>query len=76
MNQRMCGDIQRVQDGGPVDVAVGSIRRKADAQDPRDFEATASSADVSKEDIQQMLADLQMKQMGYRSNETNVYPYA
>lgn len=77
MNQRMAGDIQLIQDGGPVDAAVTSIRRKANQQNPADF-ATSTSAGVSQEDINQLLADLQMKQVVPSVNQQGygIYPFA
>lgn len=77
MNQRMCGDIQLVNDGGAVDKSVDIIRRKSNQQNPTDFEAS-SVAGVSQEEINQMLAELQMKQQVPMGNEQGygVYPYA
>ena len=77
MNQRMCGDIQRVQDGGPVDAAVASIRRKSDQQNPADF-AASSVAGVSQEEINQLIAELQLKQQVPMGNQQGygIYPYS
>ena len=78
MNQRMCGDIQLVNDGGAVDKSVEMIRRKSDEQNPADFAASSSSAGVSQEEINQLIAELQMKQQIAMGNQQGygVYPYA
>ena len=77
MNQRMCGDIQMIQGNGAVDKSVEAIRRKSNQQNPRDFEASAV-AGVSQEAINQVLAELQMKQQIPMGNEQGygTYPYA
>ena len=77
MNQRMCGDIQLINYGGAVDKSVDIIRRKSDQQNPKDFEATAP-AGVSQEDINQLIAKLQLKQQVPMGNQEGygLYPYA
>ena len=77
MNQRMCGDIQLVNDGGAVDRSVDIIRRKSDEQNPADF-AASSTAGVSQEEINQLIAELQLKQQVPMGNQQGygIYPYA
>lgn len=77
MNQRMCGDIQLIQDGGAVDESVDIIRRKSNQQNPADFEASGS-AGVSQEEINALVAELQSKMGIEMGNEQGygVYPYA
>ncbi len=73
----MCGDIQLLHDNGPVDLSVEMIRRKASQQNPKDFEASAT-AGVSQEEINQLIAELQLKQTVPMGNQQGygVYPYA
>ena len=75
MAQRMCGDIQNIQDESVAE-AVGIIRRKAVEQNPRDFES--STAGISQEEINQLVAELQLKQQvpTIGQQQYGGYPYA
>ena len=80
MNQRLAGDIQKLNDGGPENLSVELIRRKDAQLDPRAFEATwqASSNKPSAQEVNAMIQELMLKQqipMGTQPG-TAVYPYA
>ena len=51
----MSGDIQLIQDGGPVDAAVNTIRRKSDEQDPKDFEAATAQDQIPSEQLDELM---------------------
>ena len=76
MNQRMCGDIQLVQDGGPVDAAVSKIRRKSDEQNPKDFEASSAQDQIPSEQLDDLMAMLEQKQYLPSSGRSSQYPFA
>ena len=80
----MSGDIQLLQDRGPVDASVDLIRRKSAQLDPNDYRAQPESDAAPAEQLQAMTAQLQMKQLvptGQRNpselqQSMGMYPFA
>ena len=76
MNQRMSGDIQLLQDGGPVDASVNLIRKKSAELDPNDFRAHSESDSIPAEQLDDLMAMLAQKQYVPSSGRCSQYPFA
>lgn len=73
---RFATDLEQYSDNPVIAETMNAIQRQATQQNPIDFKAT--TADISQEEIAQLVAELQLKQQAPTNGQQQYggYPYA